>query len=79
MKNMDFLMKILMKNHSSPVTNFGKLKYAHNLTLFELAKSFDLKVCHLRVSEIYALDRPEDFLLKNLLKVYQKKLTLILL
>ena len=52
----------------SPITDLGKLKYAHSLTLFEIAKSLNLKACHLRLSELYSIDKPEGFIYNSLIK-----------
>ena len=46
----------------SPITDLGKLKYAQSLILFEIAKSLNLKVCHLRLAEVYSIDKPERFI-----------------
>ncbi len=51
-----------------PKTEFGKLKYAHSLIVQEIAKNLNLKACHLRVSELYSLKKPESFLFKTLIK-----------
>ena len=59
---------IVETSKTEPKTDLGKLKYAQSLTLFEIAKSLDLKVCHLRLSEVYSIDKPEGFIYNLLIK-----------
>ncbi len=51
-----------------PKTEFGKLKNCHSIIVSELAKSLNIKACHLRISELYSLKEPESFLFKTLIK-----------
>ena len=51
-----------------PNSSLGKLKLAHCLTLLEIAKSFNIKACHLRLSETYSSNKPESFIFKSLIK-----------
>mgnify|MGYP006178955325 CR=1 FL=1 len=56
-----------------PNTSLGKLKYAHCLTLLEIAKSYNIKACHLRLAETYSSNKPESFIFKSLIKCISGK------
>ena len=44
------------------------MKYAQSLILFEIAKSLNFKACHLRLAEVYSIDKPERFIYNLLIK-----------
>ena len=44
------------------------MKYAQSLILFQIAKSLNLKACHLRLAEVYSIDKPEKFIYNSLIK-----------
>ena len=59
---------IVETSKSEPETDLGKLKYAQSLILFQIAKSLNLKACHLRLAEVYSIDKPEKFIYNLLIK-----------
>ncbi len=68
-----FYKENISENSSvSPKTEFGKLKYAHCLLLFEIAKSSNLKACHIRLSEAYSVNKPDEFIFNKLIKNISK-------
>lgn len=54
---------------TTPISEFGKLKLAHSNLLFEIAKSFNLKASHLRLSNVYSLYKPDNLVFHNLIKL----------
>ena len=63
------LIENISEDHlAKPHTEFGKLKYSHSLLVEEIAKDLNLKACHLRISELYSLNKPENFIFKALIK-----------
>ena len=43
---------IVETSKTEPETDLGKLKYAQSLILFQIAKSLNIKACHLRLAEV---------------------------